>query len=348
MKVRLGRGLVKAFVCLMAILALCLCAVLAVRVWEEKENRAQKAAEAGDEADKKEEDLVYYENAWYTPKKSLETVLILGIDKYVEDSSQSVHGTFEQADFIMLLILDRKVGASVGIHLNRDTMTEISVLNNVGAVAETKIGQLTLSHTYGGTAEIRCKNTVDAVSNLLYGMKIDHYLSLTMDSVAVLNDLAGGITLEVLDDFKGIDDTLVKGETVTLRGSQALTYVRTRKDLEDSSNLRRMKRQRQYLEALQTCVFEKMDTDDTFMLSALSRVNPYLVSDCSVEQLSDLAEAIKECGQREYLTLEGEAKKGKNYVEFYVNEDALQKMVMDVFYERDADYEVQSIGDYGH
>lgn len=57
---------------------------------------------------------------------------------------------------------------------------------------------------------------------LLYGVEIDHYISLMMDGVAVLNDLAGGVTLKVMDDFGAFDPALVQGETVTLRGEQAL------------------------------------------------------------------------------------------------------------------------------
>mgnify|MGYP000585160404 FL=1 len=68
-----------------------------------------------------------------------------------------------------------------------------------------------------------------------------------MDAVPILNDLLGGVEVTVLDDFSGIDDTLIKGETVTLHGDHALTYVRERYGLEDSSNSTRMVRQRQYM-----------------------------------------------------------------------------------------------------
>ena len=42
-------------------------------------------------------------------------------------------------------------------------------------------GQLALAHTYGSGEEDSCENTVLAVENLLYGVGIDHYVSLTMD-----------------------------------------------------------------------------------------------------------------------------------------------------------------------
>ena len=86
-------------------------------------------------------------------------------------------------------------------------MTQIRILGVTGEPAGTFTGQLALAHTYGSGEEDSCENTVLAVSNLLYGMEIDHYVSLTMDGVALLNDLVGGVTVEVLDDFSGIDDS---------------------------------------------------------------------------------------------------------------------------------------------
>ena len=172
-----------------------------------------------------------------------------------------------------------------------------------------------------------------AVSNLLYGVEVDHYVSMTMDGVALLNDLVGGVTLEVLDDFSGIDDTLVQGETVTLQGQQALTYVRSRGGLEDSSNLHRMERQRQYLSALQGQLSSKAQSDEGFTLEALLQLNEYLVSDCTVEQLSALGDNLAQYKVNDILTTQGEAQAGEEFMEFTVDETALQQLVLDVFYE---------------
>ena len=75
------------------------------------------------------------------------------------------------------------------------------------------------------------------------------------------------------------------------------------------------------------------DQDAGFILESLLKVSQYLVSDCTVEQLSDLSETVKNYSIGEYLTLDGEAVQGEEYMEFYVDEQALQSLVMDVFYE---------------
>jgi len=239
-----------------------------------------------------------------------------------------------QSDFLMLLVINKETGACTPIQLNRDTMTKIQILGVRGDVAGTFTGQLALAHTYGSGERDSCLNTAEAVSNLLYGVGIDHYISITMDGVAILNDLVGGVEVEVMDDFSSIDSTLVQGENVTLMGNHALTYVRTRGGLEDSSNLRRMERQRQYLIALQKKLTEKADSDAWFATNAILQVSDYLTSDCTAEKLSKIADLLSKSDVSEIRTIDGEAKVGQEYMEFYPDEDALQALVMNVFYEK--------------
>ena len=238
----------------------------------------------------------------------------------------------QQADFLLVLVIDEQAQTCTPIQLNRDTMTQIQILGVTGEPAGTFTGQLALAHTYGSGEEDSCENQVLAVSNLLYGMEIDHYISMTMDGVALLNDLVGGVTVEVMDDFSGIDDTLVQGETVTLLGEHALTYVRSRGGLEDSTNLHRMERQRQYLAGLQEQM-KKASQEVGFTLDVLMQLNEYLVSDCTINQLSALMENLNTYEVGEILTTQGEAKVGEEFMEFTVDEEALQQLVMDVFYE---------------
>lgn len=314
--------------CAAATVVLLLAGLFLLRVWEEDYSRVPADVGSGTE-----ESLTFYDGAWYRLRHDVETVLMMGIDKTALDETMPVQGAYEQSDFLMLLVIDPKAEKCTGIHINRDTMTEIQMLTETGRVEGRFTGQITLAHTYGGQPEIRCRNAVTAVSNLMYGVKINHYVSLMMDGVIVLNDLVGGVTLEVMDDFSGIDDTLVKGETVTLLGQHALNYVRVRKGLEDQTNVHRMERQKQYLEALQTALFSRADAEQNFSTSTLMELNDYMVSNCSVEQLSALSETLEEYGVGEYRTLEGEAVLGETFYEFHVDEDALQGLVMELFYE---------------
>lgn len=334
MRFRVNTTVVKPAACILAVVVLLLGMVLGIRTWEKSQGKVPQAVLDARNAQREREEWVELDGRWYAPKKHLETTLIMGVDKYADEAKSDVQGNYEQADFLLLLVVDRDTETGTAIHLNRDTMTDIQILTDAGAVARTFEGQLTLAHTYGGTEQMNCENTVIAVSNLLFGIEIDHYLSLTMDGVAKMNDLVGGVTVEVMDDFTGIDDRLVKGQEATLKGSQALTYVRARRGLEDGSNTHRMERQRQYLEALQRQLTLGGEKDENFTLSTLMELNEYMVSDFSVEQLSDFSNRLQKYGVAEYHTLEGKTVVGNPYVEFYPDEEKLRELVTEIFFDR--------------
>ena len=336
MKFRVNVRVLKGTAAILAVVLVLLAGMLLLQRWENTQDAPVSSSgevssvEAGAPVDGRE--ITYYNGTAYAKRENLETVLLLGVDKF-EGETPEGYVNNQQTDFLLLLVMDKENETCTPIQLNRDTMTQIQILGVTGEPAGTFTGQLALAHTYGSGEEDSCENTVLAVSNLLYGMEIDHYVSLTMDGVALLNDLVGGVTVEVLDDFSGIDDSLVQGETVTLKGQQALTYVRSRGGLEDSSNLHRMERQRQYLAALQQQLKAAVQQEDGFTLDALLQLNEYMVSDCTVDQLSDLGDSLAAYQVSDILTTPGDAQEGEEFMEFTVDEAALQQLVMDVFYE---------------
>lgn len=277
---------------------------------------------------------VEYNGEYYVPRDQLTTVLIMGLDKYEREESTIAYTNKMQSDFLLLAVIDETAGQCELLHLNRDTMTEIHRLGIGGADTGTFVGQLALAHTYGSGGSDSCLNAVKAVSNLLGGVPIDHYMTLTMDAVGKINDMVGGVTVTVLDDFTGIDPALEKGKEVTLRGEQALLYVRTRKGVGDQSNLSRMERQRQYLEAFYGKLMEANKKVDGFLSSTLLKVNDDFASDCTVNQLDALSELLEACQVAPIRTIEGTAVDGEEFVEFYTDEDSLRENVMALFYEK--------------
>ena len=336
MKFRVDVRVLKGTAAILAEVLVLLAGMLLLQRWENTQDAPvsspgpSSAVETDAPVDGRE--ITYYNGTAYAKREDLETVLLLGVDKF-EGETPEGYVNNQQTDFLLLLVMDKENETCTPIQLNRDTMTQIQILGVTGEPAGTFTGQLALAHTYGSGEEDSCENTVLAVENLLYGVGIDHYVSLTMDGVALLNDLVGGVTVEVLDDFSGIDDSLVQGETVTLQGQQALTYARSRGGMEDSSNLRRMERQRQYLSALQQQLKAAVQQEDGFTLDALLQLNEYMVSDCTVDQLSDLGDSLAAYQVSDILTTPGDAQEGEEFMEFTVDEAALQLLVMDVFYE---------------
>ena len=273
-----------------------------------------------------------YNGDTYTLKEQVETLLLLGLDTYDAEEIES-YVNQKQADFLLLLVMDKDSGQCKAIHINRDTMVEMNVLGVAGNPVGTVTRQIALSHTYGNGREVSCRNVANAVSKLL-GVEIDHYVSVTMDAVPVFNDLVGGVTVEVMGDFSQVDPTLVQGETVTLTGQRALTYVRARQGLDDPTNNQRMKRQKQYLEALYDRARQCMQTDDGFVSNAALTMADYLISDCSGNKLESTLSRFAEHRLDVVYSLDGDTVEGEKFMEFYPDTQSVDRVVIDCFYEK--------------
>jgi len=273
---------------------------------------------------------VFMNGQWYQ-KKSVETLLLIGIDDLGTIAGSDSYNNSNQADFMMLFVRNAETGESTVIHLNRDTMTDITVLGVTGESAGVEYAQLALAYNYGQGQGDSSRNTMKAVSNLLYGMEVDHYITMTMDAVPVLNNWVGGVKVTVMDDLTSVDRALVLDDEVKLTGEQALAYVRTRKGLDDSSNINRMKRQRQYAAAWIDLAREQIQ-DQKAAAQLVTQMNSYYYSDCTAEELAEFMEGLGETAAVEMIELPGEAVRGEQYMEFYADDEEIQKIVLEVFY----------------
>ena len=282
--------------------------------------------------------VIYYNGKEYTLRENTESFLLIGLDKFGDDSSADSYNNNKQADFIMLFVFDNAGKKCTPIQINRDTMTKVNILGVAGDKIDEATKQIALAHTYGNGKDVSCRNVADAVSKLLLGVKIDHYASVTMDAVPVVTDLVGGVTVKIEDDFTGIDDTLVMGDTVKLRGDHALNFVRSRYGLEDSSNARRMERQRAYLDSLKENFSSCVEADSSFLADAALKVSDYLISDRSVTQLEKLADKMATYEFSEILTLDGEYEMGEEYLEYNADISSIEEIVINTFYKEKLSY----------
>ncbi len=336
MKVRVDRKWIRAAAVLLTALALFLVGALVLFLWGEGSFPAGEA-DAPSHTVEDDGELFYYNGAWYAPREDVETVLVLGLDRSGQEGI-GVTGSYAQSDLILLLKIDRTNETYQVFQINRDTMAEIQDFDQYGRPSGTYMAQLALAyaHAQAYTQNDRTAGmaAVDAVSGLMYGAEIDHYVTLTMDGLMALNDLVGGVTVEIRDDFSAVDPTLVQGETVTLLGRHALNYVRARRRVGEGTNLERMERQREYLAGLQERLSALAAEDDGFISASLLELAEHMGSDCTAQQLSALAESLREYHMESYTVLEGEAVETEQYIEFYPDEEALQRLVIKEFYER--------------
>ncbi|MBE6959777.1 MAG: hypothetical protein E7448_03515 [Ruminococcaceae bacterium] len=267
----------------------------------------------------------------YFPRQDITVFMVLGIDKFGPVEASPSYNNSGLADVISLLIFDETNQNCRILQLNRDTMLDVRVLGLGGRYAGTRFGQLALAHMYGTGLEDSCENTRETVSQFLYGLHIDYYMSMNMDAISVMTDAVGGVQVEVKDDFSAVDPTIQMGQML-LNGQQAINFVRTRKDVADQMNVTRMQRHREFMNGLLSGLQTKLDSDETFALNTYESVSSYIVTDCSGNVISSIAERYGDYPLVEIVSPEGENKKGTQYMEFYVDADKLDALILRLFY----------------
>ena len=222
-----------------------------------------------------------HEDVTYAARSASEvtTVLLIGFDHRVEGGmsvSQEDYIQGGQSDFLLLLVLDHENKQIRQLQIDRDTMTDVKFYSKKGTYYGPRKLQICLAHSYGDTQEMNNRNTIWAVENLLEigaeddGAQIDWYISMDITGISRLNDLLGGVTVPIEDDFSHYDPTMVMGTTMTLTGAQAQIYCQQRYYIGEQSNASRMVRQRTYMTAAAQQLRDQMKQDADFGVKLLN------------------------------------------------------------------------------
>lgn len=292
------------------------------------------------------EGQVLYDGKVYQRNEDLITILVMGIDKETytevggaswseEEGSELAGG---QADALFLFLLNPHNKQVDIVAINRNAMADIDVFDADGNYTGVFTKQIALQHGYGDGREESCERQVQAVSRLFHNIPIDSYVALSMDAIPELNDAVGGITVEVLDDiiYPEYDMDLHQGDTVTLYGEKAYWYIRLRNEETFNSNELRLQRQKQYMTAFAAAAKRQASSDIRVALNLFQLAQKYMVTDIGLSSFTYLAtEALDyRFDVNNLYSLEGEALQGNQFEEFYVDDDALQDLIIRLFYEQ--------------
>ncbi len=272
-----------------------------------------------------------YGGTEYFPRQDITTILVMGVDEEGPVADSGSYRNSGEADMVALVILDHVDRTYSILCLNRDTMLTMPALGLGGKQAGSFYGQLALAHTYGSGLEDSAENVRNTVSVFLNGVAIDYYVAMNMDAIPILNDAVGGVTVDVTDDFSAVDPAITRGQ-VTLRGQQALHFVRTRKDVGTQLNLSRMKRHESYMLGLAHALTVNIRRSDTFVAEVYEELSEYMVTDCSLNVVSGLLQRCTDYALKENVSIEGENILGEEYYEFYPDEEKLLPLILRLFY----------------
>lgn len=300
-----------------------------------KKNQSIASITAPEEATSEDDGkTIVYNGAKYKYNEDNINILFMGVDRDMQDTGEKVIGENGQADVLIWAALDSKTGHLSLINISRDAMVDVNKYNVEDKYLGTDKMQLCLAYSYGDGKEKSCENTLQSVSRLMYGMPVNAYIAIDYSAIAPLNDAIGGVTVNVLEDLTQSDSSLKAGETVTLHGEQAQTYVRSRNTEVLDSNNQRMERQKQYIDAFLQQAISQTKKNLTLPVTLYNDVSDYMVTNISASEVTHLATLMIQNGVSggDILTVPGEVTQGDVYAEFNPDDKELYKLILSVFY----------------
>lgn len=276
----------------------------------------------------------------YTYRQDMINLLCVGVDRTTQlVSDETEIGDNGQADSIFLLALNPTDGTMKVLGISRDTMTEIKTYDHQGNYVGRNKNHLGLAFSYGDGAKKSGELMVDAVSRLLYELPIHGYAAVNMNAIGKLNDSVGGVTVTLPQDMVLAGERFSAGETLTLNGAQAESFVRNRDMEQEGSNNLRMAHQKQYAEAFIRTAKQFVRRDLTAIPTLYGDLTADMATSVDVDEAVYLASLLPgiQFSAEDIQMLEGTAKQGTIYEEFYIDEDALQETILEIFYDEVTD-----------
>ena len=304
----------------------------------------QESADSGTQTGKEmlfEENTVFWNGKTYKRNTYVKAVLCMGVDRDGSMTETTLSGDGGQADGIFLLANDTARGSMKILLIPRDSMTEITKTDTSwtetnGAKLGEVVDHLSLSYAYGDGREKSCEYTKQAVSHLLMGLKIDSYMAADLEIIASLNDEVGGVTVTIPTmGMEQADPEFVFGQTVRLKGEQAERFVRFRDTERDNSAISRMEQQKLYISGFFQAVKEKSRTESNITEHLFEMSQDYMVTDMAKDEYLKLAiNALEGEGltSASFKMAPGTGTATETYDEYYVDQEALVPILLDLFY----------------
>jgi len=319
----------KTLLILLEVLAV-LAVIAGVFFFQQRAEKQDQALVTAEDTAKRFRPSLQYQDKDYPLKRNMSSLLLIGTDNTIDDKNQLGEGynyNFNHADFIAVLVFDHANKTVTPVQVCRDAMVDVMTVNGMQHV------QLTLVHTIGSGKEDSAAVMRDTVEKILYGAPIDNFMSFSLETVPLINDLVGGVTITLEEDLPELGSEFVKGATVTLRGQKATRFVRFRDIGLLDDNIRRMSHHRQYLAAFTVAARDAAAHDQDLAVKAFKLVEKYICTDLTVDGITKLVDNLCNYELKPVVTPPGEYTMGSQFAEYTFDQSALWECVRSVFCE---------------
>lgn len=321
-----------------AVLVICgvlaIVAVFAAGIWKQQRKAHMEAESDSVSSEENTSEGITYKGKTYVYNDHLSNYLFMGIDTK-GDMETAESGNAGQADAVFLVSVDRVTKEMQVISIPRDTMTEIEMFS----VSRKSLGlmenHINLQYAQGDGKTESCELMKTAVSKLLGDIPVHGYCSVNMDGIPVMTEAAGNVQVVIPDNsLEEVNPEFTEGAEVTLTKDNVEQFVRYRDTGREQSALVRQDRQKIFIEAYMKKAQEQYAKDASFVTGFYESMKPYMVTNMGNDLFVKLLSAAQE-GKSSVHTLPGKGAQGEYFDEYRVDEEALQEMIISVFYRED-------------
>lgn len=301
-----------------------------------RQNRTDQAVQSGRSSDEQDsgDQTIIYEGKEYQYNEHLSNFLFLGVDTREKAETKTGQADAGQADAIFLLSWDRVEGTSYLISIPRDTLTDIQVFDQEGNSLGKSRDHISLAYAYGDGGTESCRLMEEAVSNLLYGIPLQGYCSISMDGIPALTDAVGGVDVILPDDsLADVNPGWSQGQEVHLDGTNVETFVRYRDIQKEQSALSRLERQQEFLRAYGKKAVQAYEEDASFLTELYDSLTEYMTTNIGNDWYAKILSALSQKGTADSRTIPGEGVQEADFDAYRTDDSALYEMVLEVFYE---------------
>lgn len=223
-----------------------------------------------------------------TAREGIQTVLAVSLADFQPEASSGFRNG-SRADMLMLMVVDEAHGRTAALQLNPDILVPFRV---PGTQEETEL-PLGEVYSFGSGGSDSCLSLLKSVSDLLGGIKMDHYLIFSQGAIGIVSDVMGGLEVIVPEDFSRKYPEFTSGEQALLTGDHAEDFFAFR-DPDDAANELHMTRQQQFVTALYLPFTEKMQQED-FLTKLTMALGDRLSTDLALSQMVQLMAVMEAC-----------------------------------------------------
>lgn len=315
---------------LVVVVCVVIAAMFGIQKWKDGQEEKKEEESSVDVEDKLA--VIQVNGVTYKQKGDIRCYVLMGID-HADQQDVMERGNFGQNDLLLAIVVNDTNKTYQILQMNRDSMVDVIQIDQKGNEVGTVYEQICLAHSFGDGKQLSDENVVNTLSKTLWDQPFEGYVALNMDAVNILADDVGGVPVQVNDDFSEIDPSLVQGTTVTLTSANALTFVRSRYNVADETNMNRQARQQEFMNSF---INKASSLSDKQLEDMYQTIQNYRESDMSSSGVVNLMVKLKKYKELPLKTIDGtnSINQENNTNEYKMDNASLQSVILELFYNK--------------